>query len=114
MNHHSKRILLLGGSVLAFGACAVTIAPRIIAWNEASQGALIASQRVAKCLVLNGPIVPNSVPTNGKGGPLPPGTFICDWQGMTGQVNGTGAIDFLRQGQPEAISDALKARGFKP
>jgi hypothetical protein len=33
---------------------------------------------------------------------------------MTGQINGTGAIDYLRQGQPETISEALKARGFKP
>jgi hypothetical protein len=115
MNHHSKRILLLGGSVLAFGACVYTIAPRIIAWNEASQGALIASSRAVNCRVLGTSIVPNTIPVDGQTKrPLPPGTHVCDWSGMTGQINGTGAIDFLKQGQSETIAQTLKSRGFKP
>jgi hypothetical protein len=114
MNHHSKRIILLSGSVLSLGACVATIYPRVIAWNEASQGALIASSRAVNCRVLNGAIEPNTIPNDAQSKrPLPPGTHVCDWQGNTGQINGTGAIDFLKQGQSEAIAQTLKSRGFK-
>ena len=115
MNHHTKRVLLIGGSSLSFSACVATIAPRVIAWNDASQGALIASSRAVNCRVLNGSIEPNSIPLDAKSKrPLPPGTHVCDWAGMTAQINGTGAIDFLKQGQTEAIAASLKSRGFKP
>ena len=115
MNHHTKRVLLIGGSALSFAACLATIAPRVFAWNQASQGALIAASRAVNCRVLNGSIEPNSIPVDAKSKrPLPPGTHVCDWQGNTGQVNGAGAIDFLKQGQTEAIAATLKSRGFKP
>ena len=115
MNHHTKRVLLIGGSILSFAACLATIAPRVIAWNDASQGALIASSRAVNCRVLNGNIEANTIPLDHlTQHPLPPGTHVCDWQGNTGQVNGTGAIDFLKQGQSEAIAATLKSRGFKP
>jgi hypothetical protein len=65
--------------------------------------------------VLTGPIVPNIIPIDSKTSkPLPPGTHVCDWQGMTGQINGSGAVDFLKQGQSETIAQTLKSRGFKP
>jgi hypothetical protein len=115
MNHKLKRILLFTGMGMAASSCVATIAPRVIAWNEASQGALIASSRAVNCRVLNGAIEPNIIPLDGKTGrPLPPGTHVCDWQGNTGQINGTGAIDFLKQGQSETIATVLKSRGFKP
>ena len=115
MNHSTKRILLIGGCALSGVACIATIAPRVIAWNDASQGALIASSRAVNCRVLNGSIEPNSIPVDAKSKrPLPPGTHVCDWAGMTGQINGTGAIDFLKQGQTELIAATLKSRGFKP
>ena len=115
MNHHTKRVLLIGGSALSFAACLATIAPRVMAWNQASQGALIASSRAVNCRVLTSTIEPNIIPIDGKTKrPLAPGVHICDWAGMTGQINGTGAIDFLKQGQTEAITATLKSRGFKP
>lgn len=115
MNHLTKRIILFGGLTLSSVACVSTILPRVMAWNESSQGVLIASSRSLNCRVLTTPIVPNSIPVDGKTKrPMPPGTHICDWQGNTGQINGTGAIDFLKQGQSEAISSTLKERGFKP
>ena len=115
MNHSTKRILLVGGCALSGVACIATIAPRIIAWNDASQGALIASSRAVNCRVLTSTLEPNVIPIDGKTKrPLAPGTHVCDWQGNTGQVNGTGAIDFLKQGQTEAITATLKSRGFKP
>jgi hypothetical protein len=115
MNHHTKRVLLIGGSALSFAACIATIAPRVIAWNDASQGALIASSRAVNCRVLNSTLEPNVVPLDWKTKrPLPPGTHVCDWAGMTAQINGAGAVDFLKQGQTEAIAATLKSRGFKP
>ena len=113
MRHPIKRILIGMGCAASVGATLATIAPRIYAWNQASQGALIAAQRAANCRVLDGPVVPNIIPLDGKGRSLPPGTHVCDWQGMTGQINGTGAIDFLKQGQSETIAQTLKSRGFK-
>ena len=115
MNHHTKRVLLIGGSSLSFSACVATIAPRVIAWNDASQGALIASSRAVNCRVLTSTLEPNVIPIDGKTKrPLPPGTHVCDWAGMTAQINGAGAVDFLKQGQTEAIAASLKSRGFKP
>ncbi len=115
MNHQAKRSLLLGCSSLSFAACIATIAPRVIAWNEASQGALIASSRAVNCRVLTSSIEKNTIPVDGQTKrPFPPGTHICDWQGMTGQINGTGTIDYLKQGQSESIAATLKSRGFKP
>gem|GEM_PF-490297 len=115
MNHHTKRVVLIGGSTLSFAACIATIAPRVMAWNDASQGALIASSRAVNCRVLNSTIEPNVIPIDGKTKrPLAPGVHVCDWAGMTGQINGTGAVDFLKQGQTEAIAATLKSRGFNP
>lgn len=115
MNHLTKRSLLIGCSALSCTACIATIAPRVVAWNTASQGVLIASARSLNCRVLNGSIEPNSIPLDFKTKkPLPPGTHVCDWAGMTGQINGTGAIDYLKQGQTESIASTLKTRGFKP
>ena len=115
MNHHTKRVVLISGSTISLAACIVTIFPRVMAWNDASQGVLIASSRAVNCRVLNGSIEPNSIPVDGKTKrPLPSGVHVCDWSGMTGQINGTGAVAFLKQGQTEAIAATLKSRGFKP
>ena len=113
IDHTTKRILLFGGTCVSFSVCVMKIAPRVIAWNTASQGALIASTRAATCRTLDRPISRNTIPVDGKTGrTLPPGTFLCDWEGMTGQINGTGAIDYLKQGQSEEIAKTLKSRGF--
>ena len=115
MNHSTKRILLVGGCALSGVACIATIAPRVFAWNEASQGALIASNRAVNCRVLTSTLEPNVIPIDGKTKrPLPPGTHVCDWAGMTGQINGANAVDWLKQGQSESIAATLKSRGFKP
>ena len=115
MNHSTKRILLIGGCALSGVACLATIAPRVFAWNEASQGALIASSRAVNCRVLTSTLEPNVIPIDGKTKrPLPPGTHVCDWAGMTAQINGAGAVDWLKQGQTEGIAATLKSRGFKP
>ena len=115
MNHSTKRILLIGGCALSFAACIATIFPRVMAWNDASQGALIASARAVNCRVLTSTLEPNVIPIDGRTKrPLPPGTHVCDWAGMTAQINGAHAVDFLKQGQTEAIAATLKSRGFKP
>lgn len=113
VDHVTKRVLIFGASCASVAACVTTIAPRVIAWNLASQGVLIASTRAATCRPLDSPIAPNTIPIDGKTGrTLPPGTYICDWEGMTGQINGTGTIDYLKQGQAEEIAKTLISRGF--
>jgi hypothetical protein len=115
MNHHVKRIALgcLGASAIASFIAAAY--PRIYAWNEASTAATIATQRAANCRILNGPVIANTIPVDGKTGhPLSSGVHVCYWDGSTGQINGTGAIDFVKQGSTESIAQILKARGLKP
>jgi hypothetical protein len=115
VDHTTKRILLASGFCLSTAACATTIAPRVIAWNIASQGVFVASSRATNCRLLNGPIAQNTIPIDSKTNkPLVPGTHVCSWDGNTGQINGNGVIDYLKQGQPEEIAKTLKQRGFKP
>ena len=115
MNHTTKRTLLLGCGLLSCTACIATITPRVVAWNEASQGVIVASARSLNCRVLTGNIEPNSIPLDYKTKrPLPPGSHVCDWQGNTAQINSSGAVDYLKQGQTESIASTLKTRGFKP
>jgi hypothetical protein len=115
MHHNAKRIGLITLGAAAIGCFLGSAYPRIYAWNEVSNAATIALQRSANCRVLNGPVVPNTIPIDAKSGrPLAPGTHVCDWNGLTGQINGTGAIDYVKSGQAEAMVAALKARGLKP
>ena len=103
---------LLSASVVSVGAA---IYPRVYAFNEVSQGVLIASNRAANCRIITPAVAPNLIPTDAKSGrPLVSGTAVCDWNGNTGQINGTGAIDYVKQGDIAAISTILKGRGFKP
>jgi len=103
---------LLATSVASLGTA---IYPRVYAWNQVSQGVLIASNRAANCRVIYPSVRPNIIPIESKSGrPLTSGTAVCDWSGNTGQINGTGAIDYVRQGDMGAIVATLKQRGFKP
>ncbi len=114
MSHQTKRIALgcLGvGAIISF---LVSAYPRIYAWNEASSSATIATQRAANCKILDGSVQANTIPIDSKTKrPLSPGVHVCHWDGSTGQINGTGAIDFVKQGSTEAIAAILKSRGFK-
>lgn len=113
MNHTTKRSLLIGCGLLSCTACIASITPRVVAWNDASQGVLIASSRSLNCRVLDGPIEANIIPLDGTTKrPLPSGTHVCDWLGNTAQINSSGAVDYLKQGQSESISATLKTRGF--
>lgn len=115
MHHNAKR---LGLAVLGAGAigCFLGAAyPRIYAWNEASTAVTIATQRAANCRIISPAVQVNTIPVDGKSGrTLPSGTHVCDWSGVTGQINGTGAVDFVKVGQAESIANVLKSRGFKP
>lgn len=91
------------------------IYPRIYAFNEDTQGALIAGNRAANCLILTPGVKPNLIPVDAKSGrQLNPGTAVCDWNGNTGQINGSGAIDYVKQGDISAITKTLTGRGLKP
>ena len=102
---------LLATSVGSLGAA---IYPRVYAWNQVSQGVLIASNRAANCRIIYPAVRPNIIPIESTSKqPLTSGTFVCDWNGNTGQINGYGAIDYVKQGDMTAIVATLKQRGFK-
>lgn len=114
MNHQAKRVGLITLGVAAIGCFLGSAYPRIYAWNEASTAAMIASQRAANCRILSGPVQPNTIPVDAKSrNPLNSGTHVCFWDGSTGQINGTGAIDFVKQGSTETIIKILQSRGLK-
>ena len=97
------------------GSLGTAIYPRVYAWNQVSQGVLIASNRAANCRIVIPAVSPNLIPIDTKSGrPLVAGTAVCDWNGNTGQINGSGAIDYVKQGDTTAIVATLKQRGFKP
>ncbi|MGI0495097.1 hypothetical protein ACN4EG_25210 [Alkalinema pantanalense CENA528] len=113
MNHTGKRFSLGLLGAIAIGSTLAAIYPRVYAWNVAASSAVIASQRAANCRVLIGNLQPNSIPLDQKGKPLPPGTHVCDWQGLTGQITAGNAIGYVKQGDSKAIAEILKSRGFK-
>jgi hypothetical protein len=114
LNHHLTRIGLGCLGAASIGSFLAAAYPRIYAWNEASTAATIATQRAANCRLLDGPVQANTIPIDSKTKrPLSPGVHVCYWDGSTGQINGTGAIDFVRQGSTESIANILKSRGFK-
>ncbi len=114
MNHQAKRVGLLTLGAAAIGCFLGSAYPRIYAWNQASTAATIATQRAANCRILSGPVEANTIPVDAKSGrPLAPGTHVCSWDGLTGQINGTGAIDYVKQGHTETIAQTLRTRGFK-
>ena len=113
MRHQVKRIMLGAGAAVSVGTALAAVQPRIVAWNTASQATLIASQRAASCVPLNF-VKSNSIPTDYVSRqPFEPGTLVCDWQGRTGQINGYGAIDYVRQGQAQQINATMTSRGFR-
>ena len=89
--------------------------PRIYAWNESATAATIATQRASNCRIISPAVQVNTIPVDGKSGrTLPAGSHVCSWDGVTGQINGAGAVDFVKVGQAESIATILKSRGFKP
>jgi hypothetical protein len=108
-----KRAGLALLTAASLGSLGAAIYPRIYAWNQVSQGVLIASSRSANCRLLRPSVLPNIIPLDDAGNELPPGTFVCDFSGNTGQINGFGAVDYVRQGDTSAIVHDLKQRGFK-
>lgn len=113
MNRNIKRFVLGSLAFTSFIAMGASIYPRVYAFNEAAQGALIASNRAANCRVLKGNLVPNSTPVDTRGKTFPAGTHICDWEGLTGQTTDKGAIGYIKQGDSAAIAKTLEGRGFK-
>jgi hypothetical protein len=110
-------ITRIGYGCLAAASVGATIAalhPRLVAFNQTSQGHQIAMARAETCAVV-GFVEANSIPLDSKTKRrLPAGTFTCDFYGNTSQINGRGASDWVRSGQPEQIAAKLKQRGFKP
>jgi hypothetical protein len=109
----TRRLLHVALSSTAVAAFVASANPRIVAWSESSNANLIATTRAASCLLANEPIQPNTIITDSKGRPLPPGRYICYWDGMTGQTTQGGAVGYLKPGQPEQIASILESRGFK-
>ena len=115
MHRNLKRVGLACLFSISTVSLGTAIYPRVHAFNEASQGTLIAGNRAANCRIITPAVAPNLIPTDAKSGrPLVSGTAVCDWNGNTGQINGTGAIDFVKQGDTAAITKTLTGRGLRP
>ena len=108
-----KRIGLGCLLTASLGSLGSSIYPRVYAFNQASQGALIASTRAANCRVLKSNLIPNETPVDELGKPFPAGTTFCDRNGLTGQATDKGAIGYPKQGDTAAIIKILETRGFK-
>lgn len=104
-----------GYGTLAIATIASTIAalqPRLMAFNQTSQGHQIAMSRAETCLLTSRTIVANEIVLDSTGRKLPDGTFLCDQRGNTVQVTNGGASGYLKSGQPEQITGKLKQRGL--
>ena len=102
-----------GLAAATLGATLAALYPRLDTFNRTSQGHQIAMARAETCQVLNFVQV-NTIPIDGQTKrPLASGTLVCDYRGNTAQINGYGAADWVRTGQPEQIAAKLTARGFK-
>jgi hypothetical protein len=113
MNRSTRRFLNLSLGFFALTCFVGAAHPRLVAWSETSNAHLIATTRAASCLVVGGSIIPNSIALDVSHRPLPPGKYICDWQGNTAQTTENGAMGFVRSGQPEQVSSILTQRGYK-
>ena len=105
----------IGYGVLAASAIGATLAalqPRLMAFNQTSQGHQIAMSRAETCLLTSLPIVANEIVLDRTGRKLPDGTFLCDLRGNTVQVTNQGASGYLKSGQPEQITAKLRQRGL--
>lgn len=105
----------IGYGVLAatsIGATLAALQPRLLAFNQTSQGHQIAMSRAETCLMTSLPIVANEIVLDRAGRKLPDGTFLCDLRGNTVQVTNNGASGYLKSGQPELITAKLRQRGL--
>jgi hypothetical protein len=96
----------------SIGASLSALQPRLMAFNQSSQGHQIAMARSETCLLTSLPIVANEIVLDKSGHKLPDGTFLCDLQGNTVQVTNGGASGYLKSGQPELITAKLRSRGL--
>ncbi len=110
MDRTNKRLILGAGCIFSLAALIHAARPRAIAFNTASTANTIALQRAGSCIPLTF-VQANRIPLD-KGRTLEPGTLVCDRNGRTGQINGSHAIDFLRQGDANQINQILKQRGL--
>lgn len=105
----------IGYGILASAAIGATLAalqPRLMAFNQTSQGHQIAMSRAETCLITSQPIVANEIVLDRSNRRLPDGTFLCDRSGRTVQVTNGGVSGYLMQGQPEQITAKLRQRGL--
>ena len=96
----------------AIGATLTALQPRLMAFNQTSQGHQIAMSRAETCLLTSLPIVANEIVLDRTGRKLPDGTFLCDLRGNTVQVTNGGASGYLKSGQPELVTAKLRQRGL--
>ena len=106
------RIAYVSIAATSIGSTIVALQPRLMAFNQTSQGHQIAMSRAETCLVTSRSIVANEIVLDRTGRRLPDGTFLCDLSGRTVQVSNGGASGYLMQGQPELVTAKLRQRGL--
>jgi hypothetical protein len=118
MNRRNQVLLLGVGSIGSLGCFLWAANPRIVAWNQTANAALIAQQRAATCVIVSHTISPGMIVFNGKsetgkdGIWMTPGTLICDRRGNTAQVTSRGRVHYIRSAPPELLEPILDKRGM--
>jgi hypothetical protein len=104
--------LYLCSGALTIAATIAGIAPKVVNFNQSSQGHQSAMAAAETCQLVD-QVVERShpfYPPTGEG--LPPGSFLCDALGNTSQVQPSGLLGPVSTGQPELIRKKLADRGF--
>ncbi len=113
MNRTATRAFLGVSALASVGGFAYAANPRIVAWNQVSSSATIATTRAASCIVVARPLALGMrvMAEPGSNIPLPAGTFVCDRRGNTAQISITGHVQYIKSAPLETINQILEKRG---
>lgn len=113
MNRAATRAFLAGSALASVAGFAYAANPRIVAWNQVSSSATIATTRAVSCIVVARPLALGMrvMAEPGSDIPLPAGTFVCDRRGNTAQISITGHVQYIKSAPLETINQILEKRG---
>lgn len=113
MNRTATRTFLAVSALASVAGFAYAANPRIVAWNQVSSSATIATTRAASCIVVARPLALGMRVMAEQGSiiPLPAGSFVCDRLGNTAQISITGHVQYLKSAPAETLNQILDKRG---
>jgi hypothetical protein len=114
MNRTATRTFLGLCALASVAGFAYAANPRIVAWNQVSSAATIATTRAASCVVVARPLALGMrvMAERDSDIPLPAGAFVCDRRGGTGQISVTGHVQYIKSAPAETVNQLLDKRGM--